>query len=326
MPPTFSIIIPVYNVAPYLRECLDSVLAQTFTDWECICVDDGSTDGSGAILDEYADKDARFKVLHQQNAGPSVARNLGIENAKGEWLSFVDADDFIPSDYLSAFAIVPEKADINWFSVKYLFEDKTTMIVGYDSNGLVSNKSEILHHISRLLHNDTKKDFLGYTVNKFFRTELIRQANTRFTPGLNLCEDEVFTLEVLQFAQTIRIDDRNGYFYRWHSQGLTQSGKKKLDKLVDSYAKIAGRTDSEDMQKFLMMRTTEVAAYAFGQVPNFVNAKKYVNALAKIKNDAINGYSHFVRCFLFSGNIAACVVWLLSKLGKMPCLVYGRRF
>lgn len=77
---TFSIIIPVYNVAPYLRECLDSVLAQICTDWEweAICVDDGSTDGSGAILDEYAARDGRFKVIHQTNAGVSAARNAAL--------------------------------------------------------------------------------------------------------------------------------------------------------------------------------------------------------------------------------------------------------
>lgn len=93
MTPFFSIIIPVYNVAPYLRECLDSVLAQTFTDWEAICVDDGSTDGSGTILDEYVAKDKRFKVVHQANAGVGSARNKGLDIAKGGWILFLDADD-----------------------------------------------------------------------------------------------------------------------------------------------------------------------------------------------------------------------------------------
>lgn len=101
MPPKFSIIIPVYNVEPYLRECLDSVLAQTFADWEAICVDDGSTDGSGAILDEYAAKDPRFRVLHQKNAGVGQARNAGLEVAKGTWIGFLDADDVWHCEFLS---------------------------------------------------------------------------------------------------------------------------------------------------------------------------------------------------------------------------------
>lgn len=95
MAPLFSIIIPVYNVAPYLRECLDSILAQKFKGWEAVCVDDGSTDGSSNILDDYATSDERFRVVHQINSGVSAARNRGIDIASGEWLYFMDADDII---------------------------------------------------------------------------------------------------------------------------------------------------------------------------------------------------------------------------------------
>lgn len=92
---TFSIIIPVYNVAPYLRESLDSVLAQTYDSWEAICVDDGSTDGSGAILDEYAARDSRIKVTHQRNGGMTCARNSGLGLVSGDWLMFLDSDDIL---------------------------------------------------------------------------------------------------------------------------------------------------------------------------------------------------------------------------------------
>lgn len=95
MPPFFSIIIPVYNVAPYLRECLDSVLTQTFQEWEAVCVDDGSTDGSGAVLDEYQRQDDRFRIYHRQNAGVSAARNYGLQKIRGEYFIFLDADDVI---------------------------------------------------------------------------------------------------------------------------------------------------------------------------------------------------------------------------------------
>ena len=95
MCPKFSIIIPVYNVAPYLRECLDSVFKQTFEDWEAVCVDDGSTDGSGAILDEYASKDVRFNVIHKSNGGVVSARKTGYDASKGDWIWFVDGDDLI---------------------------------------------------------------------------------------------------------------------------------------------------------------------------------------------------------------------------------------
>ncbi len=90
---SFSIIVPVYNLESYLRECLDSVLAQTIVDWECICVDDGSTDSSGVIADEYAKKDSRFRVVHKQNGGEGSARNAGLDLANGEWICYLDGDD-----------------------------------------------------------------------------------------------------------------------------------------------------------------------------------------------------------------------------------------
>ena len=113
MNPEISIIIPIYNVAPYLRECLDSVIAQTFEDWEAICVDDGSTDGSGAILDEYAAKDRRFKAVHQKNAGVSVARNKALDLARGKWLSFLDADDFLMPEALEKLLISAQERGAN---------------------------------------------------------------------------------------------------------------------------------------------------------------------------------------------------------------------
>ena len=100
----FSIIVPVYNVAPYLRECLDSVLAQTFPDWEAICVDDGSTDGSGTILDEYKAKDVRVHVVHQKNTGVGATRNTALDVAQGEWLVFLDGDDLLMRDSLARYA------------------------------------------------------------------------------------------------------------------------------------------------------------------------------------------------------------------------------
>ena len=93
--PQITIIIPVYNVAPYLRKCLDSVLSQTLREIEIILVDDGSTDGSGEIADEYANRDERIKVFHTENHGLSAARNLGIDHSSGDWLMFVDSDDWV---------------------------------------------------------------------------------------------------------------------------------------------------------------------------------------------------------------------------------------
>ena len=98
--PFFSIIIPVYNTAPFLEECLSSVANQTFTNWECICVNDGSTDNSGSILDDYSIRDSRFKIIHKENEGVSVARNRALDIVKGEYIAFVDSDDYVCNHWL----------------------------------------------------------------------------------------------------------------------------------------------------------------------------------------------------------------------------------
>lgn len=105
----FSIIIPCYKVEAYIRECLDSVLAQKIDSWEAICTDDGSPDGTGAILDEYAARDERIRVIHQQNAGLSAARNAALEVAKGEWLLYLDSDDVLSPWALETYVKMMEK-------------------------------------------------------------------------------------------------------------------------------------------------------------------------------------------------------------------------
>ena len=98
--PKISVIIPVYNAEKYLRRCVDSILAQIFTDFELLLIDDGSKDKSGVICDEYAKKDNRVKVFHKENGGVSSARNLGLDNARGEWIGFIDSDDMVKPEYL----------------------------------------------------------------------------------------------------------------------------------------------------------------------------------------------------------------------------------
>ena len=125
----FSIIIPVYNVEPYLRECLNSIINQTFQEFEIICIDDGSTDNSFSVLQEYAQKDKRFKIFRQENQGSGIARNYGINTAKGKYLVFVDPDDWVVQDYLEQLydAFKESGADVELCNVS-----EVTDVSGYD--------------------------------------------------------------------------------------------------------------------------------------------------------------------------------------------------
>lgn len=206
MQPFFSIIVPVYNVAPYLRECLDSVLSQTFTDWECLCVDDGSTDGSGAILDEYAAKAPRFRVFHQPNAGVSAARNLALDNAKGEWVWFVDGDDAIARCALQLLheklQLFPDAKAITLESA----EERVDLANAFTSIAQTKNCQFIAEQI-----DDGILDFSRTAWNILFHRATI--ASLRFR-SYRLGEDGLFALEYYCKIKKWLKTDFKLYFYR----------------------------------------------------------------------------------------------------------------
>ena len=148
--PKISVIIPVYNVEDYLEECIDSVLGQRDVDLEILLVDDGSTDSSGAICDEYAEKNHKFKVVHQSNRGVSVARNIGIELAQGDWVWFVDSDDIIIPNFIIDNIEVMNSSD-------YILFDFCTF-----RGNITSESARLLKHCSLSADSLNKNDFLFF--------------------------------------------------------------------------------------------------------------------------------------------------------------------
>ena len=142
--PVVSVIIPVYKVEKYLRRCLDSLVAQTFQDWQAVCIDDGSPDRSPAILDEYAQKDARIKVIHKQNAGVSAARNDGIKNADGQFIHFLDADDWVDADYYQAMVTVAQDSGADMVVSGFVSDNKYTKPIVYKDARMVHGIAEKL--------------------------------------------------------------------------------------------------------------------------------------------------------------------------------------
>ena len=222
MNPFFSIIIPVYNVAPYLRECLDSVLAQTFADWEALCVDDGSTDGSGAILNEYAVRDRRFRVIHQPNGGVSAARNAALDVARGEWVCFLDADDKIESHWLEDIALgAKDHPEADWIRTSYRDWIEGREPVPWPK-GHPCNTSEKIYPDAA----DIAWHFLAYngmmTINVFRRTTI---QSIRFQTGLSCCEDGCFVLDIAILPQTraILTIPNDDYRYRMRDTSASHS-------------------------------------------------------------------------------------------------------
>ena len=127
--PKISIIVPVYKAEKYLRRCLDSIIAQTFTDWECILIDDGSPDNSGKICDEYAASDKRFRVIHQENQGVSAARQKGLDNCIGEYVIHTDPDDWVEKDFLNKMFERAQLTDADMVMCDFnrIYKDKTIL-------------------------------------------------------------------------------------------------------------------------------------------------------------------------------------------------------
>ena len=146
--PAISIIVPIYNVERYLCECIDSIIAQTFVDWELLLIDDGSTDNSRLICEDYASKDKRIRVTHKPNGGVSSARNLGLDHAQGEYLTFVDADDWIDKDNLEicVSAMEQNRLDVLQFPFKRIGADGKVMLI---QDIVPTDVDELPHYITR---------------------------------------------------------------------------------------------------------------------------------------------------------------------------------
>ena len=190
--PLFSIIIPVYNVEPYIRKCLNTVLSQDFNDWEALLIDDGSTDGSGSICDEFASRDYRFRVFHKINGGVSTARNIGLDNARGEWIWFVDSDDYITNNALSTLNRTIKSYDCDTIFFEMEVERNGTISKGELNYGVISN----------LAKNDFLCKIFSYVnPTMLFKAEYFRKYGIKFTPGIRMAEDLEVQYKYLIYAQ-----------------------------------------------------------------------------------------------------------------------------
>lgn len=214
--PKISVIVPVYNTEKYLHRCIDSILAQTFTDFELLLIDDGSKDNSGTICDEYAAMDSRVRVFHKENGGVSSARNLGLDNARGEWISFVDSDDWIePILIESCIGVISETHNIDIIRYGYYEEEplnKRVIRCG-------TNDNEVILSLITFYEKCGNYCYWGFVWNTAFKKDLIGEL--RFDENINYCEDHIFTYEYMLRCRTMRFLPLPLYHYQTFSLGLS---------------------------------------------------------------------------------------------------------
>lgn len=222
-----SIVIPVYNADKYISRCLESIVSQdTKHRYEVLLIDDGSSDNTSEICDEYTQRYRYIKTIHKQNEGVSVARNVGIEMAQGEYITFVDSDDWVTSDYVETILTQINGRDLLFFSHNRFGGDGHIIEQCHPYRDCVG----ILETENFLLHLKAEQyECFGFTWNKCFRTDIIRNNNIRFIPGLNVREDEVFTNTYCRNISSVKFLQERLYFYRELSTGLTYSLKRTKD-------------------------------------------------------------------------------------------------
>lgn len=210
-----SVIVPVYNVENYLGKCVSSILVQSYPNIEVILVDDGSTDDSGALCDTYQQQMPSLKVIHKLNGGLSDARNAGLQVASGEFICFVDSDDWMERDILrDAYdTMVQTQADVVIWGFQKDFVDSTETVknsVSVSIGRATCNREEKRYHA--LLSQDAMA-MVGYAWNKLYRRELIENKQTRFLKGVSLVEDMLFNSAVLSRANKIEFIEQIGTHY-----------------------------------------------------------------------------------------------------------------
>lgn len=228
-----SVIVPIYNVKKYLRKCLDSILEQTFTDLEIICVDDGSTDGSGELLDEYVRRDERIRVIHKENTGYGHSMNVGLNAAKGEYIGIVESDDSIVPDFFETLYNAAKDNDLDivksecWFcwdshSYRHRFHYK-----------------ELDKYFGQILDKERlwlRCLFLMNIWTGIYRRDMVLGNNIRFneTPGASY-QDNGFWMRGMIYADRVMFLDYAGYLYRQDNEAASVKDPKKIYTMVDEY-------------------------------------------------------------------------------------------
>lgn len=251
--PLVTIIVPVYNAQEYLHRCIGSLLEQSFVDFELLLINDGSKDNSGVICDEYAAKDERIRVFHKENGGVSSARNLGLDNAKGIWISYVDSDDWVAKDYLkNLVGHAKIGIDLVISFPTYIYTDGSSSKPNYLSKLVDEHNFEKIF-VEHSMHQNTSP------WSKLFRREIIESANIRFCEDMHIGEDLLFLYTYMLSTAKIYISSNTDYFYsydletsltkRVNSYKSEYAGYKNIKQVVEDLIKIRNIKSDDSLQR-----------------------------------------------------------------------------
>ena len=253
MSPTVSIIIPVYNAEKTIGRCIDSILNQEYNDFELLLVDDGSTDDSGTICDAYAERDGRIQVFHQANAGVSASRNLALDRARGDYLQFLDSDDWITTDATSSLVRAMEGGPCDMVVSDFyrVVGDRVSQKGDIEEDGIMTREEYAAHMM------ENPADFYyGVLWNKLYRRSIVEKHHLRMDPEISWCEDFMFNLEYIRYAEFFRAIQIPIYYYvktkgslASQSMSISKTVKMKLTVFEDYHKFFKTVLDEEEYEK-----------------------------------------------------------------------------
>ena len=345
-----SIIVPVYNVEKYISQCLDSLLAQTMNDIEIILIDDGSTDSSGTICNTFAQKDARIKVIHQDNTGASESRNVALNIAKGEFVMFVDSDDWIESDMCENLYALAEEYNSDFAFCAHFDEwsDGRKIKAVFDEDIKIFNRDEIVEQLlkgvlgltGKALKNPEKIDALVNICSKLFRRSIIENHNIRFK-SLNTVPSEIqlFCLQFFIHIEKAAYIKKPYYHYRKNNlSSFTQVYRSDLIQKWMNWTEIVDKILVENNIKDELM-DAYYSRICFSVIPlggNAILCDKLSDQLNEIKCFLNN--SEYIKAFkkldfqyfpihwkVFFGLAKVRCVWGFYIITKMMRMLMNRR-
>ena len=308
-----SVIVPVYNVEKYLKECVESIINQTYKNLEIILVDDGSPDNCGVICDEYKKSDNRIFVIHKENGGLSDARNAGLKVARGKYLTFVDSDDYINDRYIELLhnAIIKNNVSVSQCGInKVRNNNEKIEEIGYKEKCVKQGKQMIKEMYGTNWENTV-------VWNKMYLKELFR--DIKFPKG-KIHEDEFTTYKILYNADKVAIINEYLYCYRQNEESIM--GKKFNVKRLDILEGIEGRINffKEHNEKELYNLSLEFYLQKIRE--SYLNIKKYINENNKIESELIEKHKKYSKYLLKAKNVKIKTKFKILIFSISPDLFY----
>lgn len=315
--PKISISVPVYNVERYLRQCLDSLLAQTLQDIQIVLVDDGSTDSSGRICDEYADRDARIMVIHKANGGLASARQAALEVAKGEYFCACDADDWVEPDMYERMYQLAQQSGADVVSCDYYANYPDGREIAHRYGKKLEDRTDLL--------DDVLKDLLPHMIwNKLFKRDLFSRYNIEWEKGINMGEDLLMSLKLFRFPLKMCHVPTCLYHYRRVMGGTSYTNNVSLYSFKQSLAIRTWVDHNLDLQKYAdgIFRLWVSLAFTGLRVNENMPKELYNEVLQRISYKDFFKYKQFNQ----KGMLVLAIKLLGFDFGRAVCRKLYHRY